>query len=296
VADGRTLLAEIAHTVGDEDDACWLVAHVLGTSPARLAVDGGQAVSEGDRDAARALAARRAAGEPLQHVLGRWGFRTLEVDVDARALVPRPETEQVVEVALEELRRRPGPAGRPLFAAELGTGSGVIALSLAAEGPPGLEVWATDVSAPALELAGTNLAHLRRRHPARAAGVHLAPGSWFEALPGELAGGLDLVVSNPPYVSEREWQDLDPVVRDHDPYAALVAGPSGLEALAHIVEGAPAWLGAGGLLVLELAPHQAAAAADHARRRGLVGVEVRPDLSGRPRVLLARTGPASGAG
>jgi release factor glutamine methyltransferase len=287
VPDRRALLGEITDVVGDPDEARWIVAHALGATPARLALRLGAPVGAGESAEARLLAKRRAAGEPLQHVIGSWGFRTLDVRVDGRALVPRPETEQVVEAALAEARRLSGSSSS-LVAADLGTGSGVIALSLAAEGPAGIQVWGTDVSAAALELAGANLEALAASNPAAAARVHLAAGNWFAALPASLRGAVDLVVSNPPYVSEGEWENLPADVRDHDPYGALVAGPDGLEATELIVGEAPQWMTAHGVLVLELAPHRATEAADLATRRGFAEVEVRPDLSGRHRILVAR--------
>ena len=285
--DGRALLDEITDVVGDPDEARWIVAHALGATPARLALRLSAPVGAGESAEARLLAERRGAGEPLQHVLGSWGFRTLDVRVDGRALVPRPETERVVEAALLEAGRlvRSSPS---LVAADLGTGSGVIALSLAAEGPAGIQVWATDVSSAALDLAGANVEALAASNPAASARVHLAEGSWFEALPPRLRGAVDLVVSNPPYVSEDEWETLPPDVRDHDPYGALVAGPDGLEATEHIVAEAPPWMTAHGVLVLELAPHRATDSADLAVRSGFAEVEVRRDLSGRHRVLVAR--------
>lgn len=285
--DGRALLGDVTDLVGDADEARWIVAHALGATPAQLTLHLGTPV-EADRWAeAGTLARRRAAGEPLQHVLGAWAFRTLEVRVDGRALVPRPETEQVVEVALDAMARL-WPSSSPGVAVDIGTGSGVIALSLAAEGPPDLEVWATDVSAEALALAGENLEDLAALNPAAARRVRLAAGRWFVALPDSLRGAVDLVVSNPPYVSESEWRALDAVVRDHDPYVALVSGPSGLEALQLVVSEAPRWLSRRGVLVVEMAPHQAATATAMAQRAGFDAVEVRPDLSGRDRVLVAR--------
>ncbi len=234
------------------------------------------------------MARRVQGGEPLQYVLGCWAFREIDVRTDARGLVPRPETEQVVGFALEELRRIHDVARRPLVAADLGTGSGVIALSLAAEGPGDLEVWATDRSRGALELFEENAAALARVRPDVMGRVHGAAGSWWAALPDDMAGHLDLVVSNPPYVSESEWGLLDPVVRDHEPRDALVAGPRGLEALDELVRSTPSWLAAGGSLVLELAPHQAAAVEALASEVGFASPAVRVDLAGRPRALVAR--------
>jgi release factor glutamine methyltransferase len=222
---------------------------------------------------------RRAAGEPLQYVLRRWGFRTLDLLVDGRVLIPRPETEVVVEVAIRELRRI--DARRPLVA-DLGTGSGAIALSIAAE-VPRARVWATDASEDALAVARANLAGLGGPAAVR---VRMVAGHWFDALPRALGGQFDVVVSNPPYIGAGE--ELPPEVADWEPRDALVAGPSGTEALAELVAGAGVWLAPGGALVLELAPHQAEEAIAMAAVAGFDGSEVRPDLNGRARVLVAR--------
>ena len=222
------------------------------------------------------MVARRTEGEPLQYVVGRWGFRRLDLFVDRRVLIPRPETETVVEVALAEANSL-GAA----TAVDLGTGSGAIALSLAVE-IVGLQVWGTDASADALAVARANTAGLGRP----GSRVRLAEGSWFDALPVELRGAVDLLVSNPPYVGEGE--ELPAEVADWEPGPALVAGPTGLEAIEVIVARAPAWLRRPGALVVELAPHQAEAAVGLARAAGFDDVEVRPDLLGRARVLVAR--------
>ena len=118
--------------------------------------------------------------------------------------------------------------------------------------------------------------------------MHVAPGSWFDALAPELAGHIDLAVSNPPYVSASEWHSLDPVVRNYEPLAALVPGPTGFEAVETLLTEAPRWLASGGSLVVELAPAQADAARDRADALGYERPSVRDDLAGRPRVLVAR--------
>ena len=221
---------------------------------------------------------RRAGGEPLQYVLGRWAFRTLELYVDRRVLVPRPETEVLAGQALDECDR----LGARL-AVDLGTGSGAIALALAAE-RTGLTVWGTDASEEALAVARANLAGLGRP----ATRVRLAAGEWFAALPADLRGRIDVLVSNPPYVAEHEVPDLPDDVRRWEPRQALVSGPTGLEDIEHIVAEAPAWLARPGSLLIELAPHQAAPAARLARAAGFPAVTVWPDLTGRDRILLAR--------
>jgi release factor glutamine methyltransferase len=283
------LLAEVVGRVGSSREARWIVEHAVATT------DGSPTSVHA---IALALADRRSAGEPLQYVLGTWPFRSLELAVDRRVLIPRPETEQVVEVALGELARiastRSSGEG-PLVCVDLGTGSGAIALALAAEGSPDglpLEVWATDASPDALEVASTNRDALGATDPVAAARVTFAGGSWFDALPGRLARRVDLVVANPPYVAEDEYADLDPGVRDWEPRSALVArrgrgGVGGMADIETVVAGAAAWLRPSGALVVELAPSQAYAAIDAARRAGFSTVGTGRDLAGRLRMLVA---------
>lgn len=225
-----------------------------------------------------AMLSRRAAGEPLQHVLGRWGFRGLDLMVDSRVLIPRPETEVVAGHALDALVS----LGRPAVAVDLGTGSGAIALSIAAELWPHVEMWATDRSPDALAVARANLAGLGRR----AAVVRLVEGDWFAALPEELRGAVDVVVSNPPYVAAGDV--LPDEVARWEPHEALVPGPTGLEAIELIVADAPGWLAPGGVLVLEIGETQSGAVVSMVEEAGLVDVVVHQDLAGRDRAVTAR--------
>lgn len=273
-------------------EARWLVEEASGLPQSEW---GGPATARGAARLTRMLE-RRLAGEPLQYVLGHWPFRGLDLIVDRRVLIPRPETEVVAEVALVEAvragaRRARDPWGgtRPTYAvADLGTGSGALALALAAELPEA-EVWATDRFPDALVVASANLAGAGMV----ATRVRLAEGVWYEALPEALRGRLRVIVSNPPYVAEAEFDALPPEVRDHEPRPALVAGPTGTEGLDVLVDGGLEWLEPGGALVLELAPHQAETSAERARRAGYASVDVYRDLAGRPRVLAARTGTAA---
>ena len=303
VATVGALLEEATQSLRSRTEARWVVANVAGIDPSILPTRTDEAVSATTAETVRALVTRRLSGEPLQYVLGDWAFRTLEVHVDGRVLVPRPETEVVAGIALDELIRQadralpPEPLVEQLVAVDVGTGSGVIALSLAAEWDararsaprPPLEVWATDLSPEAGAVFDMNLETLRN-HDAPAAGrVRFASGSWFDALPSTLVGGVDLIVSNPPYVSAAEWHELDATVRDYEPEIALVAGPTGREALETLIRGARRWLAPGGALVVELAPHQVTDLRRLAARLGYVSVQVRPDLAGRDRVLVARS-------
>lgn len=222
---------------------------------------------------------RRRAGEPLQYVLARWSFRRLELLVDRRVLIPRPETEVVAGAAVVAARTLAG--GRPTVV-DLGTGSGAIGLAVAAE-VPGARVWATDVSPEALAVARANVAGSGSATGTR---VRLLEGDWWAALPDELRGAVDVVVSNPPYVAGGE--DLPPEVEAWEPAGALRAGPTGREALEVVVGEAPEWLARPGVLVVELAPDQAPPMATFARRVGFAAVQVVDDLGGRPRVLVAR--------
>src|SRR6185369_8211237 len=182
---------------------------------------------------------RRVGGEPLQYVLGSWSFRGIDLMVDRRVLVPRPETEITAQVAIDEAVRAGARRGRSngwmagatrYAVADLGTGSAAIALALAAE-LPDAAVWATDVSPDALAVARANLAGAG----SPAARVRLAVGDWFDALPDDLHHGLRVVVANPPYIAEDEVPDLAPEVAHHEPRLALVSGPSGLEAIERII-------------------------------------------------------------
>lgn len=264
-------------------EARWLVEEVSGLDRAEL-------VAEGERPATRravirldALISRRLAGEPIQYVLGRWGFRSLDLFVDRRVLVPRPETEGLVDHALAAVDSAAGSTpGRvdPVRVVDLGTGSGAVALAMAAERTD-VEVWATDRSSDALAVARANLAGLGRS----AQRVRLVEGHWFEALPDALRATFDVVASNPPYIADDE--PLPDSVCDWEPTAALRSGPSGLDALAHIIDGAGAWLTPSGALVLELAPSQSSDVLRLASRAGY-DATIEVDTAGRDRVLVAR--------
>jgi release factor glutamine methyltransferase len=258
-------------------EARWLVEEVSGIAAGDL---GGRPATARGAGRLSQMVERRMAGEPLQYIIGHWPFRQLDLILDERVLIPRPETEIVAEVALAEAKRAGTTA---CVVADLGTGSGAIALALADELPEA-EIWASDSSPDALDLASANLAGLGMA----ATRVRLVEGVWYEALPEALRGRLRVVVSNPPYVAEAEYEELSAEIRRHEPKEALVPGPTGTEALELLVDGGLAWLEPGGALVLELAPHQASAVAGRAERTGYQEVAVQPDLAGLPRVLVAR--------
>ncbi|MDX6448229.1 MAG: release factor glutamine methyltransferase [Gaiellaceae bacterium] len=247
-------------------DAEWLFAKALGCSRAELALARGRELTPEEDEEAAALVVRRAAREPLAYVLGEWGFRRLTLRTDPRALVPRPETEVLVERCLELLAGQAAP-----LVLDVGVGSGAIALALADE-HPGARVHGVDVSADALTLADEN---------ARRTG--LADRVVFEL--GEAAtlppGPFDLVVSNPPYVEPGEVESLEPEVRDWEPRAALV-GPDTTEA---VVSGAWHRLRPGGFLVLETHASTARDVAELLRAQGYEGRRITLDLAGRERVV-----------
>ena len=262
-------------------EARWIVEEAGGLDPTDEGSGLDALVTERGMARHDDLLRRRLAGEPLQYVLGHWSFRTLDLMVDPRVLIPRSETEAVVGHALDEFDRVATGRSDGVRVADLGTGCGAIGLSIAVE-RTAAHVVCTDRSPDALAVARANLAGLGR--PARR--VTLEEGSWFDALPGELRGRLDLLVSNPPYVGAGEL--LPPEVVDWEPHAALVPGTEGTEDLDLLVDGAPAWLVPGGALVLELDPRQVDRLAQRAVAVGLVDVEARPDLGGRDRALVAR--------
>jgi release factor glutamine methyltransferase len=245
-------------------------------------------VPGGDADAAAALheaAERRLRGEPLQYVIGHWPFRSLDLDVDERVLIPRPETEELVDIALKELAATPVVA--PTIV-DLGTGSGAIGLSLLFElAQRGISATliAIDESADALDVARRNAV----KHRLYAASF--VQSSWFMSLDDSLRGHVDLIVANPPYVAAVEFATLDPVLR-HEPYGALVAddarGVPGFADLETIISEAPGWLGAHGVLVCEHSNIHRDAALGLAQSVGFREVDDHCDISGLPRVLVAR--------
>lgn len=227
-----------------------------------------------------AMLARLRGGEPLQYVLGHWSFRRLDLLVDRRVLIPRPETELVAGVAIDLARM----LERPLRCADLGAGSGAIGLSLLAELPRGsVEVWLTDVSLDALDVARANNAGLG----IAGAGARFAHGSWFDALPDAERGRFGLVVSNPPYIAVGDPR-LDRSVHEWEPHGALFAGADGLDAVRTIAADATAWLRPGGWLVLEIGSGQGGTVADLLAAAGFVHVEIRADLAGHDRIAVAR--------
>jgi release factor glutamine methyltransferase len=248
-------------------DAELLLARSLGLARIELYTQHDRPLTEAERTAARELVQRRGKREPLAYVLGDWDFRRLTLKTDRRALVPRPETEIVVERCLALIEGIEAPR-----IADVGTGTGAIALALKQERPDAIVV-ATDASAPALELAHENA-------DANALDVRFVEGD----LLASMVGPFDLVVSNPPYVGAEELDALEPEVRDWEPRSALVNEGQ----TARLVRDARAVLA--GWLVLEVHEERAQAVSDDLARVGYTGVSIGLDLAGRERVVEGRWG------
>ncbi|HEY9255259.1 MAG TPA: peptide chain release factor N(5)-glutamine methyltransferase [Stenotrophomonas sp.] len=256
----------------DRGDAEALLLHALGRDRAWLFAHARDPVDDEAAATFVGLVERRAAGEPVAYLTGRRGFWTLDLAVSPATLIPRPETERLVELALERLDEAPGRR-----AADLGTGSGAIALALASERAQA-RVVATDASAEALAVARDNAA----THALSS--VDFRQGPWWTPLQGER---FDLVASNPPYIAA-----ADPHLGQGDlrfePASALAAGPDGLDDIRQIVDGAPAHLFPGGWLLLEHGWDQGEAVAQLLRDRGFEAVGTEQDLEARDRVTLGR--------
>jgi release factor glutamine methyltransferase len=266
----REARIRLAAAGADDADAEVLLAAALDRSRAWLFAHGADALESGAADRFEAMLARREAGEPVAYITGRRGFWRFDLRVTPDTLVPRPETELLVELALERL-----PEGKPLRIADLGTGSGAIALALAHE-RPAARVVAVDASAAALEVARGN---------ARALGignVEFREGDWLRPLAGD---SFDLVASNPPYIALG-----DPHLDDlrHEPALALTSGADGLDAIRAIVRDAPACLAAGGWLLLEHGLDQGPAVRALLASAGYADVATARDLEQRDRVTLGR--------
>lgn len=249
-----------------------LLAHVLGRGPAWLFAHGDETLAPAERDAFNALVARRAGGEPVAYLTGRRGFWRFDLQVGPDTLIPRPETERLVELSLERM-----PPGEELRAADLGTGSGAIALALALERPQA-KVAAVDASAGALAVARANAEELQLRN------VTFHHGSWWAPLAGQ---SFDLVASNPPYIAEGDPHLAEGDLR-HEPATALASGVDGLDDLREIVAGAPVHLHLNSWLLVEHGWDQGEAVRALFAQAGFVDVATQTDLEQRDRVTLGR--------
>jgi release factor glutamine methyltransferase len=273
----RELVASAAARLDDagvpspDHDAAELLAHVLGTERSRLALL--DDVPPDARERYDALIERRARREPLQHLTGEAWFRHVRLEVGPGVFTPRPETELLAGWAVEEARKRNGPV-----VVDLCTGSGAIAKAVADE-VPGARIHAVELDEPAYRWAERNLA---------GTGVDLRPGDFATAF-DDLAGAVDVVVCNPPYVPLEAWESVAPEARDHDPHLALFSGADGLDAIRLLAVRAALLLRPGGVLGVEHADVQGESVPAVLSRTGLwADVRDHRDLAGRPRFTTAR--------
>ena len=276
VASARRRLRAAGIPEGEADlDARLLAQEVLGWDAARFLASEAEHSVAGFEASYNSLVARRAAREPFAYIVGRREFWGLVFAVSPAVLIPRPETELVVEVALELFPDRE----TPLRAVDVCTGSGCLAVALGHE-RPNARLVATDLSAAALEIARGNVA----RH-GMTQRVELVRSDLLTAL----TGPFDLIISNPPYVPEGEVERLQPEVRDHEPVTALVAGPDGLVVVRRLLEQSAPRLRTGGMLVFEFGFGQAPAVGELISAQAELELEeLRRDLQGIPRVAVAR--------
>jgi release factor glutamine methyltransferase len=261
-------------------DAELLVGEVLGLSRIELYTNYDLPLNADEVDRYRELIRRRAEGEPVAYILGRAYFRNLLLKIDRSVLVPRPETEHVVEEALAFLMEGDGLKGAPRVL-EIGTGSGAIAISLAA-GFPDAEITAIDASASALLVAEENACRAGISNK-----IKFMKSDLFDAL--DPTDTFDLIVSNPPYISDEEWLELPRDIREFEPHEALYGGPDGLEFYRRLAVEAPQFLRPQGCLILEIGYRQGQAVKELLERTEIFDkVEIKQDYAGHDRVVMAR--------
>lgn len=261
-----------------------LLGDVLGLSRLELYLHHDRPVDSGELDRFRELVRQRAAGVPLQTLLGETEFYSRTFKVEPGVFIPRPETERLVERCVDLLTAGSSRLIAPI-AVDVGCGAGVVAVSLLAE-LPALRAWATDVNPAAVRLTEHNARRLGVAPRLTALAGHLC-----EPLPAHLAGQVDLLVSNPPYVRRGDIDGLPPEVSRHDPREALDGGPDGLGYYRALASLAPRWLQPGGWLAVEIGADQAEAVADIFGRGGHLEIAVTRDYNDHPRVVTARRPP-----
>jgi release factor glutamine methyltransferase len=276
------MLAATVEQLGNAQEARWLCEHASGMDAAEFSTEQDQLVTVACAKSLHDMVRNRLSGVPLQYVMKRWAFRHLDVMVDERVLIPRPETEQVVQVALDIARKTSSDVA--LRVVDLGTGSGVIGLSMAFElGANAAHVWLTDASVDALDVARANMVGIGRA----AANVRVVHGSWWNALPQDIAGYIDIAICNPPYIAQAD-SEVAPDVHMYEPHSALYAHDNGLADLRTVIQGASAWLKKSGWLVLEIGYQQGAEVLAMMSASGFVGAEIKQDLSGRDRIAVGQ--------
>jgi len=265
-----------------------LLADVLGLSRIELFMQFDRPVLGAELDRFRAVVKRRAAGEPLQQILGETEFYSRVFKVEPGVFIPRPETERLVETAVQLLTPDDQALVAPVVV-EIGCGTGIIGISMAAE-LPRLTVYATDINPGAVDLAKRNAHTLGVE-----ARVHIQPGSRFDPLPRHIQGQVDLLVSNPPYIRHDDIAGLPADVKEHDPHTALDGGPDGLDFYRALAAGMGAWLRPGGHIAVEIGDDQGADVSEILAASGGDDVQVIQDYAERDRVVTARVGSAMGS-
>ena len=278
----REMLAMTVQQLGNAQEARWLCEHASGMDTAEFSAEQNQLVTVACAKSLHSMVRDRLSGVPLQYVMKRWAFRHLDVMIDERVLIPRPETEQVVQIALDIARKIISDSA--LRIVDLGTGSGVIGLSMAFElGAEAAHVWLTDASVDALDVARANMIGIGRA----AANVRIAHGGWWNALPQDVAGQIDIAICNPPYIAHAS-SEVAPDVHMYEPHSALYAHDNGLADLRAVIEGASAWLKQSGWLVLEIGYQQGTDVLAMMTASGFVGAEIKQDFSGRDRIAVGQ--------
>lgn len=273
----QEMLERTASATKDRAVARWLCEEASGCDGSEFTAILNEIVSARSGRHLVDMLRRYLAGEPIQYVLGRWAFRRLDLKIDRRVLIPRPETEMLVDLVKDFVEER----SIPLSIVDLGTGSGAIGLALLSELPiESVHVWMTDQSPDAIYLAQANASGIGRP----AVGARFAVGSWYDALDPTLKGSIDVVVSNPPYVAVDDG-DLETSVVQWEPHDALFGGIDGLEALRVIIGEACEWLMPGGLLAVEMGHTQASNVSDLFVRASFGEVTVHSDVFGRDRFV-----------
>lgn len=284
---GRDVMSRIASQIDpklvDDNDAVRdyeariIAEEVTGDSYSELLVSS-YSLTDRQESQIASIVTERNTGMPLAYVVNSMTFRDLDLFVDERVLIPRQETELVVEYALTFLKDASSST-----VVDVGTGSGAIALSIAHENK-GAQIYATDISSEALEVAKLNGAAVG----SPASRVQFLQGDLFKPLPTELQGKVDLIISNPPYVGEDERPGLSPSVLDYEPASALFADDDGFAIYQRLIEQAPKWLTKMGVMILEIAPRHVNKTRTCAIKNGFERIEIHADFTGRERIAVLR--------
>jgi len=273
----RDMVSQTADIVGDRVIAKWLCEHASGCEIGEFNAIQSELVTQRSAVHLDAMVRRYVAGEPVQYVMGRWAFRHLDLMVDQRVLIPRPETEQLPEIVMQHLQSM----NAPHVVADLGTGSGAIGLSLLHELPIGsATVWMTDASDDAINVARANAAGIGRK----ATHARFAVGEWFDALSNEQRESFHVIASNPPYIADSD-NEVEESVAKWEPHSALFAGDDGLDDIRVIASQATQWLVPGGMVVVEMGYAQADAVTQLFTEARLNEVRVHNDTAGKPRFV-----------